>query len=416
MGIIQRLIDSGNLALYQDYRSGSTYDFSGSGASGTSLANLIWNGRDLRFNGIDSLITCTTSGTGAYLHYSYRINKDSLVGIKRLTNTVPVKIGFSTASFFVSVTSSSGVDNNVINGSLGILAGHSYDIDVCVDTSATNDVKVYLDGVLTLSNNLTNAANGTMTLSTYNVGHTTQAFDGTIERHYISDSICTVAQIVEANTELENKIWPTKTKHRVGSTLWTTGYGVHESSGNTTGGYLENSDFQVDSGSFKISRDTIENQDCKVVECVTDGVFYIPTSYLNQTRTESAYGEWEIWVNKADTSNFVFVNMGTDPTGAGAGQNYNLIYRNDETIDLRKDLSPTVIAGGATTYAHSTWHKIKITRSGSGGFEIFVNDSSIGTATENTYTVSDYIVFSIDAGDCVAFADINGNHTIKKSV
>ena len=99
---------------------------------------------------------------------------------------------------------------------------------------------------------------------------------------------------------------------------------------------------------------------------------------------------------------------------AAAGDNYNLIYRSDETVDFRRKTSPTIIDGGATTYADSTWHNAVVTRI-PGLFEVFMNDASIGSVADATYTVSNYFVFDLDANDEIFFADPYGRHAIRKS-
>jgi len=64
----------------------------------------------------------------------------------------------------------------------------------------------------------------------------------------------------------------------------------------------------------------------------------------------------------------------------------------------------------------NTRHKIKVTRSSTGVFKLYVDDVLIGTATDNTVTTGECIYINADAGDKVNYSDIDGGNCIIKGL
>jgi hypothetical protein len=217
-------------------------------------------------------------------------------------------------------------------------------------------------------------------------------------------------------SDAKDQSWVTQQYNKGKTALWKTGYGVNESVSAVTGGPLENSPFYVQSGGFKISSDTIDGNDVKVIECTSSGVCYVPTSYFSQTATEAAFGGWRFWVKKADASNLVIVNVASVVGTATNGNNYNLIYRDNETIDYRRQTGTAIIDGGATTYPVNTWHLFEIKRIADKTFELLANGNSIGTATDANFLISNFMDFDLDPGDKIALGDPTGKYSIIKSV
>lgn len=408
MGIIQNLIDEGALVLYHDYRSGSAYDFSGHGNSG-ALTDTSFTGDGVRFPDTTSVDTVADalevrvpSGATFIVTGDFDQHTDTRLISKR---------DGTGSNYEFTLGTSNRIYMNAVYITYGV-TGSKY-VAASLDSGETpvawiDGVSVgNMSGTTNINSNASDVLIGNFYTGNYN-------FDSIMETALIINRKLTAAEHLELYTELENKIWPTKVRQRVNSTLWTTAWGAYESNGNTTGGQLENSEFQVSSGSFKISRDTIENRDCKVIECVTAGVFYVPTSFLNQTQTESAYGTWRLWWSKATSNNLVVMIIDSLIGNSSQGNNYNFIHRTDGTIDLRR--GTTNIAGSSTTYAVDTWHSLDISRGSAGEFVMIANNEINATVTDNTHTTSAYMVFDFDAGDKIAIADINNGHTITKSV
>lgn len=208
----------------------------------------------------------------------------------------------------------------------------------------------------------------------------------------------------QIHNEAKSQAWITNEYNKGKTALSSFDFGAYQSVANTTSGYLENTPWIVDSGSFKISMDTVDGSLTKVIECVTSGIVYLPVSALQNGPSDAAFGEWEFWLNKADASSSV-IQLFSDSIGAaGATINYNVIYNTDETVEVREDTATSLIDTDPTTFAHSTWHKFRVVRRFDGEFELFVNDTSYGTATDITTTTGMYIVWDADAGDKVAIA------------
>lgn len=135
-----------------------------------------------KFDGVDDMITTSgISGTTNELTQVYWIKKDALTDVHRLANGSPYESGFTGATFFAHTTTSSGSDTNVPYSAItGFTSGTWHMLVITRDTHSTNQVKVYLDGVLKLTGSLTNSANGTMTLGNFNIGTNSQSLDASI--------------------------------------------------------------------------------------------------------------------------------------------------------------------------------------------------------------------------------------------
>jgi hypothetical protein len=188
-----------------------------------------------------------------------------------------------------------------------------------------------------------------------------------------------------------------------GGTVWHQRLGVYESVANlSTPNKLENSGFKIPVGnSFvgKIVHEVVSGQLQPVIECVTTGLVSIPTSYFHQTASEAAYGMWEWWMYSA-TGNTTIVSFIHDSIDiAGAGNNYNIVHRSFLDVDLRA-IGSTIIAGHQ--YPKDAWNNIKSIRTGANLFDVFINNTSIGTVTDSSYTISNYVNLQLQAGDKIS--------------
>jgi len=189
-------------------------------------------------------------------------------------------------------------------------------------------------------------------------------------------------------------------------------WGTPVSTANRTSGFLEDTGWQIDSGAWKISTDTIDGQKVKVIECVSDGILYLDTLQF-MTEEDGAFGSWKFYINKTDSgSAMITLFLANTVGGAGSGNNYNLRFAADESLGVRRASGAVFIDAG--TKELNTWYEIKITRRYDGLFELFVDGVSEGTSTDITVLVSKLMVLDYDAGDKIAFADVKGDHAIAK--
>lgn len=176
--------------------------------------------------------------------------------------------------------------------------------------------------------------------------------------------------------------------------------------------YLSNSPFRISSGSWCVVTDTIDGETIKAIECITAGVVYVDAALFQVSPTLAAYGTWEWWAYKsgATVMNVGFINP---TTVVGGGGDYYLAWAADETSLIWETAVGTVLIG--PSISHSTWTNIKITRSSTGAFELFVDGVLGGTGTDTTITASSYWVFDMKSGDKISISDRSGNYSITKS-
>lgn len=74
-------------------------------------------------------------------------------------------------------------------------------------------------------------------------------------------------------------------------------------------GFLENTPFEIQSGSFRISRENVNGSNEKVIKCVTDGVISVPVSVFGESPLDAAFGEWEVWAYKGADANHLEIGL-----------------------------------------------------------------------------------------------------------
>jgi hypothetical protein len=277
-------------------------------------------------------------------------------------------------------------------------------------------VNIYLNAILSGSANQNSGtpASGTTNVYLGCTNLTNRIFDGAI-----------VAPNVYS--EIKSTDWITAEYQKGLKALCKTDWGVHESVAAVTSGYLENSPFQVGSGSFKISKDTISGDNVKVIECVSSGYVYLLKDFLHQASTEAAYGTWEWYMNKATDGNSTYLNFIASTLGPenAAGQNgYGILFSVGEAYILRKSVSgtPSNLVYELNAITYNQWHKVKVTRTNNNSFTLYLDDdlisADLGTnpIVDSATTTSSYIIIDLDAGDKVAYSDPYGQYAITKKI
>jgi len=301
-------------------------------------------------------------------------------------------------------------------------------IFISVTRTAAGVTNCYVDGVLSGS---ADQASGTPVGGTNNVifGNRNggdKATEGVIiEPFAIVGTVETAAQIL------------TRYKLGAGVVQFKTDWGAYASEQNFTSGFIGNTLWQRNTGTWKISTDTIDGENVKVLENVVAGNAYTQVSQLFMDSNDAAYGTWEFWAYKALDANLLNVQIMSDVIGneAAAGQDaYTLSLETNESIRFRESTNGTPankFLTGASYFAIATWYGYKITRSNLGVFTVYIKGGAFGNTwtivdvsggsgtnpvTDTTTTTSDYIIFDIDAGDKIAIADNSGNHSFVKYV
>lgn len=191
-----------------------------------------------------------------------------------------------------------------------------------------------------------------------------------------------------------------------------TSWGVKSSiaASESAGMYLgyNSSPFNVISGTWKMSVDSIEGRICKVMECVTDGVIALPTNYFEATPTEAAFGSWNFWTYKTDAGVIDVDIIASSTTVSG----YSLQHAADESLVIREVGVGNVATGG--TASHSEWHNHFISRRYNGLFTGYVDGVSWGSGTDLTTTTASYVLIEADAGCKIGYSDVRGGHNFVK--
>jgi hypothetical protein len=137
------------------------------------------------------------------------------------------------------------------------------------------------------------------------------------------------------------------------------GKGWNESVGNVTSNFLENTGWDIESGTWQVD-DTGNGDGTKQITCVSAGIVSIPM--------QQAYGTWEFDVYKtADAGSAVFVLMSDIVGTLGTDTNsYYFNFASTEKFELYRDTSgTTLLQQSSGTFSLNTWYRIKMTRNGS---------------------------------------------------
>jgi len=182
---------------------------------------------------------------------------------------------------------------------------------------------------------------------------------------------------------------------------------ANESVAANSGAFLENTDWRIYSGAFKISRDETLGVGQKVIECTTAGTLY--------QESNQAYGTWEFDLYKGSESSIPYVYFCSQAAGAANGD-YDLEINNDESVRLRERASTNHFVTAASYVAIQTWYKFRITRRYDGQFTVYIKggaftnwtlvDPSGGSGsnpvTDNTLKTSSYVNLDLDTSDKIA--------------
>lgn len=218
---------------------------------------------------------------------------------------------------------------------------------------------------------------------------------------------------------VKDQAWVTSEYNKGKSALFDTDWGAQVSiSAVGAGNYIGKTPYRVSSGTFTVTRGTINSKISKALVCASSGIFYSPISEFSQTPTESAYGTWKGSINRSATSTSyigVISNLAVAPT-AGTFNGYSLEISNTGVITLVKRTggAPTTLVTGPTIA--SGWIEWKVTRTPAGIFMLYINDTAYGPATDTTYTTSYYQVHDLDTGDQEAYSVRSGDYKLIKGI
>jgi len=170
-------------------------------------------------------------------------------------------------------------------------------------------------------------------------------------------------------------------------------------------------DVQIDNFSLvEINSLPTFKQGTKYLECTTAGTLALPSN--------QAYGTWEFdWYKGADTNQpyFSFINSKIIDMYYGLGNSFHV--QNNEAFRLIKTTGSNMeLFVTPTSYIQNfTWYRVKITRTQSGVFTVYIKGGTFGNnwvlvstgfgglgtnpVTDNAYSTSNFFVLDLDTGD-----------------
>jgi len=177
------------------------------------------------------------------------------------------------------------------------------------------------------------------------------------------------------------------------------------------GGPLANTPFQVSTGSFRMVMDTIQGHTVKAIECVTAGIIYLDESLLHQGPEQRSYGTWTFYLSHADASTTNVHFISSDAVGTAG---YRLTITATEQIQLYEvGIGEKFIT--AADYVSAGYHKYTITRRQRDGlFNVYMDNTFVDTATDNSTTTSAFWLWDLDAGDRGSWSNLTGDMCIMK--
>ena len=273
--------------------------------------------------------------------------------------------------------------------------------------SSANDPTLYLNGVaLTVGSGLTESSITSGTRST-DVGNDLyvgansggdMTFDGIIDTTRLYTAVLTQAQVTTLYELGEDKI-----------NYYTNGDNWNVSTGNVTDGFLENSGFNINSGTWQIDD---SSDGGKQITNIVAGILYI--------KSPQAYGQWEFDMYRGaigNTSVVQFIDSDI-ATRFGATNLGYVIHDSAGTLYLVEMIGTTtsnLFFTAASYLSNNTWYRIKVTRTNSGVFTVYYSIDGGVTYTivvitggggsnpviDTTITASTYFVLDLDALDAV---------------
>lgn len=212
-----------------------------------------------------------------------------------------------------------------------------------------------------------------------------------------------------------------------------TGWGVKQSvaNENTVGAFVGqgSSPFEIRSGTWKISTQTVDGELHKVLECVAAGTCWLDRRFLAINNAEAAYGSWRGLMYHAPSATPTLLAVTASAVGAPSAVNgYVLRYYNTEARVTRyaagvyTDIATLPSPGAATALAEfqvqrrfdNNWRFSGRLVPTAYGTPDWTPWQTSGYVSEATYTTSEGMSFTANAGDWLSLGTVRGNYALTK--
>jgi hypothetical protein len=175
------------------------------------------------------------------------------------------------------------------------------------------------------------------------------------------------------------------------------------SEGGVVGTILSNSPWRFADATarVKVGIEQVNGQYMKTLEGVTAGYLYAPIeTLLGNDAPNSSYGTWEWYQYKTDAGAVVFAPVNTNIATPAAGTYYLEAAATEAATLVEQGVGNVFSQAGAFT--HSVWQKVRLTRSYAGRWRLYVNDSFVVEATDNTSYTTNYWLLNLGVGCKIA--------------
>jgi len=196
--------------------------------------------------------------------------------------------------------------------------------------------------------------------------------------------------------------------------LWKMGYGIYESKDNITTGPIENTNFEMVSGSSKI---VVHKDKSKWIKSISNALFFLDGQKINQSKAEMAYGTWSFDFIK-NNGNCFYVTLTDERNGVLGNNGYVIAFFPSGEIILYRitnNVSTLLVRSSIGCFKKEIEVSFYMTRSLNGVFSLYLNKKLITTIEDTTYSSFRYLQFRPAANDEIKLSNINGTNALSKT-
>jgi hypothetical protein len=212
-----------------------------------------------------------------------------------------------------------------------------------------------------------------------------------------------------------------------------TGWGCKESIANesTVGNFVGNGStpFEILSGTWKISLQTVDGETHKVLECVAAGSAWLDRKFLAINNVEAAYGSWRFLLRHAPSATPTIVAVTSSARGTSAATNGHCIRAYNTEVRLSRysagaytDISTFSYFGASIELVE--WHPTRrfdntwVINGRSAPWGIYPAWSPWAQGNpaivDANYAVSEGLSITANAGDWVSLGTLRDNNAFTK--
>lgn len=360
-------------------------DLSNTGNNVTTISKCARENTGLRFNATDSYCSLTgSSGLTGDITVCVRVyvNGWGESNVGTILNNAQLGLIVASSSSYLIFTRDNSTITNPASNSISI--GKWYNITITSTSAGVTNF--YIDAV---ASGTANQAAGTPASSTaWYIGNRAandRTFDGIIQEIQIYNRILSTLEIKQWNNKWASQIVKRYDFSDVGI-------------GNVP------KDFLKISGTWAVAEQTSDDVNVRAMKkgvkyllCSSSGVISTPSKQTYGTFSQVMYKDAD-----ANVSDWLFIATTTGNATTAPQNGYLVRFGSDEKFYLYKTTNGVLSAAlitSASTYSLSTYYQVEVRRTQVGGFTLLINGTSVGTATDTSFTSSNFTTWDYDTND-----------------